>query len=529
MEYDDDVICVPQGLRFSIGSWLETNSDEEEDDVTFVPPKPKNTINPQLHEQIEHLKPRYYWPDKNKISIDLSAPKVLKWCPNIIKKEEHIPAPKIKAGDLITIYGLQGYGTVRQLKPSYFTVSIICVATRGWSGETCLKRYNVKLGYHEYPEAWRRYDGCFSKPKAEPASRSHWGGYYDRDNDTSYADTETSEYTGPYKHKKSYKFPYSAPAGDGDGYRGYGGDGDGDSGYRVLEPQGPRRKFIGYSTRENRYKFSGSNTNQEKAENATPQNLEEYLSMNQKYNITLKQLLSMNDHGKNTASNMKTTLHDGFLVIDLNSKFPEVPVISSQELQKYKKKFRVRTRVKKNVDGQEGKQAGVHKEEEEEGEGEGEGEGEWGEEEEEWHEEIAEVPVVREIESLVEPIEIGPTQSIAELLEIYGGSSISPEDIFNPKTKKIPRTKKKHEVHVAPVHPEPLSPEELYPIIDTEAAKTNIFFDEIDNSTAENFYYSDVNNQSDIYFRPETVPESSNIFMTEVVDTTPRGFILVDI
>lgn len=51
--------------------------------------------------------------------------------------------------------------------------------------------------------------------------------------------------------------------------------------------------------------------------------------------------------------------------------------------------------------------------------------------------------VVVEIEELTEKIEIQPTQTISELLEIYGGSTTSPEDIFNPKRKKVPKQKKK--------------------------------------------------------------------------------------
>lgn len=74
-----------------------------------------------------------------------------------------------------------------------------------------------------------------------------------------------------------------------------------------------------------------------------------------------------------------------------------------------------------------------------------------------------------------------------------------------------------------------VTPDQLYPAIDREEAKQNLFFDEIPERS-DSFYFDSVDKSqvSEIsYFTPTTVPESPDIFWSEAAADEPRGFILV--
>lgn len=149
------------------------------------------------------------------------------------------------------------------------------------------------------------------------------------------------------------------------------------------------------------------------------------------------------------------------------------------------------------------------------------------------------VRVVQEIEELREQIEIRPTQTISELLQLFGGPSTCPEDIFNPKGKKLPKPLRRvpaeatyEAEEVVGMHEnvcEVVTAEQLYPQIDTEAAKKNLFFDEIPEEDSS-FYFSSLDNfqgSEVLYYTTSTVPTPPDIYWSEGAGEEARGFIFV--
>lgn len=196
-----------------------------------------------------------------------------------------------------------------------------------------------------------------------------------------------------------------------------------------------------------------------------------YFEINKKKNITLRNLLSLSSETRPATAMqvsynyfsflsiqleitwlnfswprtslltlLKGALHDGFLYIDLHSKFTNVPIFlnkASEEKYRLKVLSQMKERRKKEKEQNEN----INEIEEQE---------EIIEEPYVWMNKCVtyNVSVVIEVAPLVKKIEIQPTQTIADLLVLYGGSSISPEDIFNPKVKKYSKSRKNRQNEV---------------------------------------------------------------------------------